>query len=267
MLLRVLGIPTLWQTDRRPGQCLVQHQQGGHPRQPQPAPGHDVDIVFGRWPDQPLVDWSGNCSTCRPPSAPAPSTWALIAAARISENGVCTLRIWQANIGKPSSCAHHPWPGAETATSSWTAWPSPPPRWRWSSWPRRRGWGHVPDRSGAGHAGCARRGQLSGHADQRRHPHRLPQRTRPGLHRHRGCSATSTKTRKRWRAWSHPCLGGVADGPDRRPGRGRAAASTRQKLPSLPRRPGYATSSGRRVEAGAVDLLVRALSMGQLHHA
>ena len=63
------------------------------------------------------------------------------------------------------------------------------------------------------------------------------------------------------RAWAALQMGLIAD---------LAEAAQRQHTPKIAfvaPPAGYATSSGRRVEAGAVDLLVRALSMGQLHHA
>ena len=76
-------------------------------------PGHDVDYLFGQVGiDQPFVDWSGNCGNLSAAVGPCAIHMGLIAAARIPENGVCTLRIWQANIGK-TIVAHVPIAGGQ----------------------------------------------------------------------------------------------------------------------------------------------------------
>jgi probable AcnD-accessory protein PrpF len=64
-------------------------------------PGHDVDYLFGQVSiDQPFVDWSGNCGNLSAAVGPCAIHMGLIDAQRIPGNGLCTLRIWQANIGK-----------------------------------------------------------------------------------------------------------------------------------------------------------------------
>ncbi|MBP7421042.1 MAG: putative methylaconitate Delta-isomerase PrpF, partial [Burkholderiaceae bacterium] len=64
-------------------------------------PGHDVDYLFGQVSiDQPFVDWSGNCGNLSAAVGPFAITNGLVDAARVPRNGVCTVRIWQANIGK-----------------------------------------------------------------------------------------------------------------------------------------------------------------------
>lgn len=64
-------------------------------------PGHDVDYLFGQVSiDQPLVDWSGNCGNLSAAVGPCALHMGLIDAARIPRHGVLEVRIWQANIGK-----------------------------------------------------------------------------------------------------------------------------------------------------------------------
>ena len=64
-------------------------------------PDHDVDYLFGQVSiDQPFVDWSGNCGNLSSAVGPCAIHMGLIDAALIPHNGVITIRIWQANIGK-----------------------------------------------------------------------------------------------------------------------------------------------------------------------
>lgn len=62
---------------------------------------HDVDYLFGQVSiDKPFVDWSGNCGNLSSAVGPFAIANGLVDAERIPENGVCEVRIWQANIGK-----------------------------------------------------------------------------------------------------------------------------------------------------------------------
>ncbi len=71
-------------------------------------PGHDVDYLFGQVSiDQPLVDWSGNCGNLSAAVGPCAIHMGLIDPAQIPRNGTCTVRIWQANIAK-TIIAHVP---------------------------------------------------------------------------------------------------------------------------------------------------------------
>jgi 2-methylaconitate isomerase len=64
-------------------------------------PGHDVDYLFGQVSiDKPFVDWSGNCGNLTAAVGPYAITNGLIDASRIPRDGVVVVRIWQANIGK-----------------------------------------------------------------------------------------------------------------------------------------------------------------------
>ncbi|PMR71553.1 2-methylaconitate cis-trans isomerase PrpF [Halomonas heilongjiangensis] len=62
---------------------------------------HDVDYLFGQVAiDKPFVDWSGNCGNLSAAVGPFAISNGLVDPERIPENGVAVVRIWQANIGK-----------------------------------------------------------------------------------------------------------------------------------------------------------------------
>ena len=64
-------------------------------------PDHDVDYLFGQVSiDKPFVDWSGNCGNLSAAVGPFSISNGLVDASRIPKNGIATVRIWQANIGK-----------------------------------------------------------------------------------------------------------------------------------------------------------------------
>ncbi|KMM86465.1 2-methylaconitate cis-trans isomerase [Pseudomonas taetrolens] len=70
--------------------------------------GHDVDYLFGQVAiDKPFVDWSGNCGNLSAAVGSFALSSGLVDAARIPHNGIATVRIWQANIGK-TIIAHVP---------------------------------------------------------------------------------------------------------------------------------------------------------------
>ena len=71
-------------------------------------PGHDVDYLFGQVSiDRPFVDWSGNCGNLSAAVGPCAIHLGLIDPARIPQLGFVAVRIWQANIGK-TIVAHVP---------------------------------------------------------------------------------------------------------------------------------------------------------------
>ncbi|MCX5466591.1 2-methylaconitate cis-trans isomerase PrpF [Acinetobacter nematophilus] len=71
-------------------------------------PEHDVDYLFGQVSiDKAFVDWSGNCGNLTAAVGSFAISNGLISADRIPENGVCTVRIWQVNIRK-TIIAHVP---------------------------------------------------------------------------------------------------------------------------------------------------------------
>ena len=73
---------------------------------PSTRPDHDIDYLYGQVSiDTDFVDWSGNCGNL----STAAGAFAIHAGyvANLPENGLCTVRIWQANIGK-TIVAHVP---------------------------------------------------------------------------------------------------------------------------------------------------------------
>ncbi|MFM0649760.1 2-methylaconitate cis-trans isomerase PrpF [Paraburkholderia bryophila] len=64
-------------------------------------PDHDVDYLFGQVSiDQAFVDWSGNCGNLSAAVGPFAISAGLVDPSRIPRDGVAIVRIWQANIGK-----------------------------------------------------------------------------------------------------------------------------------------------------------------------
>jgi 2-methylaconitate isomerase len=64
-------------------------------------PDHDVDYLFGQVSiDKAFVDWSGNCGNLSAAVGPFAISAGLVDPSRIPRDGVATVRIWQANIGK-----------------------------------------------------------------------------------------------------------------------------------------------------------------------
>ncbi|AXY01004.1 2-methylaconitate cis-trans isomerase PrpF [Vibrio alfacsensis] len=62
---------------------------------------HDVDYLFGQVSiDKPFVDWSGNCGNLSAAVGPFAIHAGLLPADRIPQDGIVTVRVWQANIEK-----------------------------------------------------------------------------------------------------------------------------------------------------------------------
>ncbi len=62
---------------------------------------HDVDYLFGQVSiDKPFVDWSGNCGNLTAAVGSFAISNGLVDADKIPDNGVATVKIWQANIKK-----------------------------------------------------------------------------------------------------------------------------------------------------------------------
>ena len=239
-------------------------------------PGHDVDYLFAQVSvDKPLVDWSGNCGNLSAAVGPCAIHMGLIDAARIPANGTATIRIWQANIGK-TIVAHVPitqgqvqetgdfeldgvtFAAAEVALEFLNpADESGIDGGGSAMFPT----GHVVDEldvpsvgrfaatlinagiptiflnaKDLGYTGCELQGAINDdpHALARLEAIRAQGALQMGLIQHLSEATQRQHT---------PKIAFVAP-----------AAS-------------YTTSSGKQVQANDVDLLVRALSMGQLHHA
>ena len=80
---------------------------------PATRPDHDVDYLFGQVAiDRPFVDWSGNCGNLSAAVGAFAIQSGLVDAARVPKDGVAVVRIWQANIGK-TIIAHIPMTGGQ----------------------------------------------------------------------------------------------------------------------------------------------------------
>jgi len=70
--------------------------------------GHDIDYLFGQVSiDKPFVDWSGNCGNLSAAVGSFAIASGLLEPERVPQDGMCTVRIWQANIAK-TIIAHVP---------------------------------------------------------------------------------------------------------------------------------------------------------------
>jgi len=65
------------------------------------SPDHDVDYLFGQVSiDKPFVDWSGNCGNLSAAVGPYAIANGLVDPAKVPHNGIAEVRIWQVNIQK-----------------------------------------------------------------------------------------------------------------------------------------------------------------------
>ena len=101
MLLRVIGSPDPYgkQTDGMGGATSSTSKTVILAKSEQQD--HDVDYLFGQVAiDKAFVDWSGNCGNLTAAVGSFAIYSGLVDSSRIPENGVCTVRIWQKNIQK-----------------------------------------------------------------------------------------------------------------------------------------------------------------------
>lgn len=101
LLLRVIGSPDPYgkQTDGMGGATSSTSKTVILSKSEQSD--HDVDYLFGQVSiDKPFVDWSGNCGNLTAAVGAFAISNGLVDADRIPDNGIATVRIWQANINK-----------------------------------------------------------------------------------------------------------------------------------------------------------------------
>ena len=108
LLQRVIGSPDAYgkQTDGMGGatsstsKCVIVS--------PSTREGHDVDYLYGQVAiEEDFVDWSGNCGNLSTAAGAFAIHAGYVDAARADANGICSVRIWQANINK-TILAHVP---------------------------------------------------------------------------------------------------------------------------------------------------------------
>src|SRR5690606_1915709 len=105
LLMRVIGSPDPYgkHTDGMGGatsstsKCVIISKSS--------QPGHDVDYLYGQVSiDSAFVDWSGNCGNLSTAVGPFAVANGFIDPARLPRDGVFPVRVWQANIGKTIVC-------------------------------------------------------------------------------------------------------------------------------------------------------------------
>jgi len=232
-------------------------------------PDHDVDYLFGQVSiDRPFIDWSGNCGNLTAAVGSFAISNGLVDPDRIPENGVCRVRIWQANIEK-TIIAHVPitdgevreigdfeldgvtFPAAEVKIEFLD------PAGDAAVLPT----GHAVDEVevpgfgrleasfiNAGIPTIFVRADAIGLTGTE---------LQPAINDH----PEQLERLERLRAHGALAMGLIQD---------LAEAEQRQHTPKIAwvaRPEAYVSSSGRRVEAETIDLNVRAMSMGKLHHA
>ena len=236
-------------------------------------PGHDVDYLFGQVSiDGRFVDWSGNCGNLSAAVGPFAIANGLVDSSRVPHDGVAIIRIWQANIGK-TIVAHVPVTGGAVQETGdfeldGVAFPAAEVQLEFLD-PADEGdgggamfpTGHVVDRLEVPGVGTFDATLISAgipaiflNADAIGY-------TGTELQDAINGDAKALAMFETIRAHGAVRMGLIREASE---------AGGRQHTPKLafvapPR--DYVASSGRRVRASEVDLLVRAMSMGKLHHA
>ena len=113
LLLRVIGSPDPYakQTDGMGGATSSTSKTVILSKSEQAD--HDVDYLFGQVAiDKPFVDWSGNCGNLTSAVGAFAISNGLVDKSKVPDNGVAIVRVWQANI-KKSILVHVPMTNGE----------------------------------------------------------------------------------------------------------------------------------------------------------
>lgn len=113
LLLRVIGSPDAYgkQTDGMGGATSSTSKTVILSKSEQPD--HDVDYLFGQVAiDKAFVDWSGNCGNLTSAVGAFAISNGLVDKGRVPDNGIAIVRVWQANI-KKSILVHVPMTNAQ----------------------------------------------------------------------------------------------------------------------------------------------------------
>ncbi|WP_028214526.1 2-methylaconitate cis-trans isomerase PrpF [Paraburkholderia mimosarum] len=237
-------------------------------------PGHDVDYLFGQVSiDKAFVDWSGNCGNLSAAVGPFAISGGLIDPSRVPDNGIATVRIWQANIGK-TIIAHVPMtnghvqetgdfeldgvtfpaaevqlefldPAAEEEGAGGAMFPT----------------GNLVDDLEVPGVGTLKATMINAGIPTIFVNAEAIGYTGTELQDAINSDAAALKKFETIRAYGALRMGLIKSLDE---------IATRQHTPKIAfvaKPAGYTASSGKRVEAGDVDVLVRAMSMGKLHHA
>ena len=236
-------------------------------------PGHDVDYLYGQISiDKAFVDWSGNCGNLSTAAGAFAIHAGLVDPARIPDNGTCVVRIWQANIQK-TIIAHVPvtngqvqetgdfeldgvtFPAAEIVLEFLE--PSDDGEEGDSMFPT----GNLVDDLAVPGVGTFKATMITAGI-----PTVFVNAEDIGYQGTELREAINGDAEQLARFEKIRVAGALRMGLIRSP----EEAATRQHTPKIAfvsKPKSYRASSGKEVSAGEVDLLVRALSMGKLHHA
>jgi len=236
-------------------------------------PDHDVDYLYGQVSiDKAFVDWSGNCGNLSTAAGAFAIHAGLVDPSRIPQNGTCVVRIWQANIRK-TIIAHVPvtqaqvqetgdfeldgvtFPAAEIVLEFID--PSEEGEGGGSMFPT----GNLVDDLEVPGIGTLKATMIAAgiptvfvNADEIGYA---------GTELREAINADATALEKFEKIRVAGALRmGVIKAPEE--------AIKRQHTPKIAfvaRPKDYVASSGKKISASEIDLLVRALSMGKLHHA
>ena len=236
-------------------------------------PGHDVDYLYGQVSiDKAFVDWSGNCGNLSTAAGAFAIHAGLIDPARVPANGSCVVRIWQANI-KKTIIAHVPvsngqvqetgdfeldgvtFPAAEIVLEFLD--PSDDGDEGGSMFPT----GNLVDDLDVPGLGTIKATMITAGI-----PTVFVNAADIGYTGTELREAINTEPEALAKFETLRIAGALRMGLIKAP----EEAATRQHTPKIafvapPK--DYLSSSGKTVKAGEIDLLVRALSMGKLHHA
>ena len=240
-------------------------------------PDHDVDYLYGQVAiDKAFVDWSGNCGNLSTGAGAFAIHAGLVDPSRIPEHGTCEVRIWQANIGK-TILAHVPvtngqvqetgdfeldgvtFPAAEIVLEFLD--PSDEGEEGGALFPT----GNLVDDLEVP-ASVVKSGVLKATLISAGIPTVFVNAEDIGYEGTELREAINIDPKALARFEAIRVAGALRMGLIKRP----EEAATRQHTPKIafvaPAKD-YRTASGKEIIAGEIDLLVRALSMGKLHHA
>lgn len=238
---------------------------------PSDEAGHDIDYLFGQVSiDKPFVDWSGNCGNLSAAVGAYAISNGMIDASRIPQNGTVEVKIWQVNIGK-TIVNHVPIIGGEVqelgdfeldgvtfpAAEVVVDFIDPADSEGGSMFPT----GNLVDDLVVPGVGTMKATMINAgiptifvNADEIGY-------TGTELQDDINSDTKVLEMFEKLRAYGAKQMGLIED---------LSEAETRQHTPKIafvaPAK-GYTASSGKAVDGADVDLLVRALSMGKLHHA
>ena len=237
------------------------------------VPEHDVDYLYGQVSiDKPFVDWSGNCGNLSTAAGAFAIHAGLVDPTRIPDNGIAVVRIWQANIGK-TIIAHVPvtngqvqetgdfeldgvtFPAAEIVLEFMD--PSDDSDAGGSMFPT----GNLVDLLEVPGVGCFPATMISAGI-----PTVFVNAADIGYTGTELREAINSDPEQLARFEKIRVAGALRMGLIKTP----EEAATRQHTPKIAfvaPSASYTASSGKTIDAGEIDLLVRALSMGKLHHA